>query len=369
MPAKNRLRKRALIDLTNRARGGIFLYLITWVAIGVTYELSSLAPYFFYFNFLVFSFFMILRAAHYYLVKRNPDFQVCFMTNCLIVLILAGGLHWGLIVAWIVSYESYQEIRNLILVVTPAFAIGGAVALSISNTIRIIYPTLVYLPGMLVLLLAGDSRDFLIPLLAFFSLIYVYITTSNIHSDYWAAIKDYLKVEKRADRMEVVSNTDPLTKVKNRMYFDRRFQEEWKRSTRSDSPLSILMLDLDRFKQINDSYGHSFGDDYLKVVANTLSAEIHREGDCMARYGGEEFVFLLPDTDADNACLVASRLLKSISQAELEFEGKRINITCSIGGSTIVPDHKISLGHLLKKADEALYQAKNNGRNQYCFSS
>ena len=310
---------------------------------------------------------MLLRATHYYLVKRNPDFRTSFMTSCLIMLILAGGLHWGLILAWTLSHEIFNEMRYLILVVTPAFAIGGAVALSISNAIRIIYPTLVYLPGMAVLLLIDNSRDLLLPLLALFSLIYVYITTSNIHTDYWTAIKDYLKVERRADRMEQVSNTDPLTKVKNRMYFDRRFQEEWKRSTRSDSPLSILMLDLDRFKQINDRFGHGFGDDYLKVVANTLNAEIQREGDCLARYGGEEFVFLLPDTDAENASLVASRLLKSISQAELEYEGKRVNITCSIGGSTIIPDHKISLGHLLKKADEALYQAKNNGRNQYCF--
>jgi len=288
------------------------------------------------------------------------------MINCLISLVIVTAIHWGCMVAWIAYHHDYDPIRNVILIATPAFAIAGAVALSISNIIRIVYPLAMYLPGMIVLFMMDNQEDRLLAFLAIFSIVYVLITTAKVRADYWKALHGRLEAEKRADMMEEISNTDPLTKIKNRMYFDKQFDREWKRGLRLELPVSILMIDLDHFKRINDNYGHAFGDEYLVEVAGVLSNQIQREGDCLARYGGEEFVVLLPDTDAESARQVANRLIDAISKLVMVYQQNEISVTCSIGGSTMIPNQKIKHDYLLKKADVALYQAKHNGRNQYC---
>ena len=165
--------------------------------------------------------------------------------------------------------------------------------------------------------------------------------------------------------MEQLSITDQLTKLKNRLYFDKKFDEEWQRSSRMKLPLSVLLIDIDNFKEINDNYGHLFGDECLRLIASTISSELLRASDCVARYGGEEFVALLPNTEEDETRAIAEKLVKAISNVGSKIDDKKINITCSIGGATTLPDYQDNKEHLLKQADIALYQAKNNGRNQY----
>ncbi len=125
------------------------------------------------------------------------------------------------------------------------------------------------------------------------------------------------------------------------------------------------MVDLDHFKRLNDTYGHIFGDACLQQVAAVLQREVKREIDLVARYGGEEFVVLLPDTDAAGARRVGEILRQAIECIEIDHDGEAVRLTASIGGASLVPERETDASLLLKQADDALYRAKETGRNRY----
>ncbi|PJZ70589.1 diguanylate cyclase response regulator [Leptospira perolatii] len=163
-----------------------------------------------------------------------------------------------------------------------------------------------------------------------------------------------------------VSRTDGLSGVWNRRYFDEVLEVEWKRSGRSQKPVSLLLLDIDYFKKYNDTYGHQAGDDCIRKVAGVLRDTARRAGDFAARYGGEEFALILPDTESQNALKVAEQILTKIRLLKIPHENSEVapHVTVSLGLSTMVSEKGISLSLLVEKADEALYQSKKKGRNQ-----
>ena len=157
------------------------------------------------------------------------------------------------------------------------------------------------------------------------------------------------------------SLTDGLTGAGNRISLDSVLSREVDQANRYHQPLSLLVLDLDHFKKINDSYGHVTGDYVLKMVAKTIQAS-SRCADMTFRFGGEEFVVLLNKTDTAGARITAERIRNNISQLSLHFAKQQIPVSVSIGVATL--GHGESKDSLLGRADQALYQAKQNGRNQ-----
>lgn len=359
------LQKRALRDLSNRATGGIFIYLLVWLVIAISHQFPVVFPLFFYLNTTILLVIAAVRILHLYLYKRWPESSVSTMTNWLVYTILFAAIHWGVMVAWIMFDDKAVDVRNMMMVVTAGFAIGGSTTLSISTRIRIIYPVFMFCPGILVLINQGGSSSWVFAGLIVLALIYVHSTTKITHKDYWEAITNQNVAEDRANLMEQLSITDQLTQLKNRLYFDKKFDEEWQRSSRMKIPLSILLMDIDNFKDINDTYGHLSGDECLRRIASTISAELLRASDCVARYGGEEFVALLPNTGEAETQAIAEKLVQAVSSVGSEINDQKIQITCSIGGATTHPNYQDNKEYLLKQADIALYQAKNNGRNQY----
>ncbi|TRY29869.1 diguanylate cyclase [Aliiglaciecola sp. M165] len=168
-----------------------------------------------------------------------------------------------------------------------------------------------------------------------------------------------------ADRLKELASIDGLTGVHNRRYFEQYFDEQAKLSARNKKPLSILMIDIDFFKQYNDLYGHLAGDDCLRLVANIIDKALERPTDHVARYGGEEFVVILPDTDIKGLEVVAKHILQKIQTANIVHEGAPNGVlSVSLGGCSAVCD----LTHyksLILSADEKLYLAKRSGRNRY----
>ncbi|MCW9016182.1 MAG: GGDEF domain-containing protein, partial [Kangiellaceae bacterium] len=150
----------------------------------------------------------------------------------------------------------------------------------------------------------------------------------------------------------------------NRRKLLDRVRLEWSRSLRSKSPISLLLLDLDEFKNINDNYGHDVGDAVLKTVAEILT-ETLRDADMIARWGGEEFVILLPETELSQAGSVAERVRRKVENSKLAVGDVRIKFTVSIGFSTNRGGDK-SFDTLLKLAEQFLSQAKQSGRNKVC---
>ncbi len=167
-------------------------------------------------------------------------------------------------------------------------------------------------------------------------------------------------------QLTMLASLDGLTGIANRRAFDERFAREWHRSLRTGAPLSLLMIDIDHFKQFNDRYGHQAGDQALTNVAVALAAHLQRPADMVARFGGEEFAVLLPQTDQAGAAHMAETLRRAIAGLAILHHGSAFGIvTVSIGGAAY--DHLQSGDSdrlpLLTAADQALYQAKRSGRN------
>lgn len=169
-------------------------------------------------------------------------------------------------------------------------------------------------------------------------------------------------------RVEHLSRTDALTGLANRRHFDEMTQKEVWRSKRHKSQLSLIMLDIDFFKQYNDSYGHQEGDQCLQKVAAIIRLCAQRPADLAARFGGEEFVILLPDSDTEGANKVASLIQARLAKIQLEHKNSSVSpyITASMGVATIDFDYINTAEELIHLADERLYAAKRDGRNRIC---
>ena len=164
---------------------------------------------------------------------------------------------------------------------------------------------------------------------------------------------------------------DPLTGIYNRRYFDENLDRAVKTLSRSGGMMSLMMIDIDHFKKYNDTYGHSEGDNCLKIIAETLSKTVTRADDFAARYGGEEFAVVLPNTDEKGARVIAEKLLENIRNCNIPHENSDVAkcVTISIGVTTSSVSHTQNPDHYIKRADEMLYESKQNGRDRYTFGS
>ncbi len=172
------------------------------------------------------------------------------------------------------------------------------------------------------------------------------------------------KIEKLKQQMEKIKQEvriDPLTRVDNRRAFDTRIKREFASFKRYGSKVSMIMIDIDHFKMVNDTYGHRTGDGVLRVVAGIIRKEI-RDIDSLARYGGEEFAVILPNTVLSSALEVAERLRAKVEESRFSYKGKQFSVTISLGVGEIQEDD--TLESFLRRVDAALYAAKHAGRNQ-----
>jgi len=166
-------------------------------------------------------------------------------------------------------------------------------------------------------------------------------------------------------KLEKLANLDGLTGIANRRVFDDDLKKEWRRAKRQNTVLSLLMCDVDYFKNYNDSYGHLAGDECLRKIAATMQNLFQRAGDLVSRYGGEEFAIILPGVPYRGVTKVVEQLRLSIAQLGIKHlrpDGSSI-VTISVGGVTVLPELEMSEQDIVSRADKALYQAKQKGRN------
>lgn len=165
--------------------------------------------------------------------------------------------------------------------------------------------------------------------------------------------------------LEILTATDGLTHIANRRSFDRALEREWSRQTRTESPLSLLMLDVDYFKKFNDHYGHQRGDECLRQVAKAIEQFARRPGDLAARYGGEEFALILPNSRPEDAMGIARQIVEAVAALHLPHADSPLgHVTTSVGIATMIPMPDIGPEQIIMRADEALYKAKRGGRNR-----
>ncbi len=190
-----------------------------------------------------------------------------------------------------------------------------------------------------------------------------------------ARVQAHINLKKKSDMLEKLASVDALTDIPNRRKFDEVIVKEWKRSHRYKSALSVIMIDVDKFKEYNDNYGHATGDFCLQKIAGVLKTSVKRPYDFYARYGGEEFIVILPDIDADGAVEVGSTILKAVEELDIphKFSDVSDHVTISLGIATMSPSKETDPHFkIIDSADKMLYAAKKTGRNRLCnkdFSS
>jgi diguanylate cyclase (GGDEF)-like protein len=193
-----------------------------------------------------------------------------------------------------------------------------------------------------------------------------YITKPFRESIFRVRIRNHIDLKKYRDEIARLSVQDGLTGISNRRRFDEYLEHEWLRAARNKGPISLVLSDIDFFKNFNDNYGHTSGDDCLCAVARALSSSTKRPADLVARYGGEEFACVLPETEGEGAVGIANRMRELVAGLGISHAHSDVapHVTVSLGVATLTPDRGARASDLINLADECLYKAKRDGRNQ-----
>jgi diguanylate cyclase (GGDEF)-like protein len=196
------------------------------------------------------------------------------------------------------------------------------------------------------------------------------ITSAELKSEIQHSRKIKKRLEQANEKLKILSNYDDLTNLPNRRYLFKYLEKEINLSFRQKKPLSLLIIDIDFFKEYNDNYGHIKGDHCLKTVAQLLNSSLKRKSDFVARYGGDEFIIILPNTEKQGALSIITEIKQAMAFASIEHQYSQAEsrVTLSIGGHTTFGYKKYKPEILIKEADDSLYWIKNQGRNDYLIT-
>jgi len=359
------LQRKGLIDVSTRLKNGAFIYAALWVAACQAGDFADRFPGVVWWNALFLLLFGLVRLGLHLVLPRVTERAswVRLRTAFRFVTSL-HAFYFGALTAWVLVWPEAKDVAAYAVVIAATMTIGGTMIVAIEPMLAIAYPVALITPIITGLLIFyTPSNGVLAALGGIFALYCVRVARALGH-DYWLGQRSRLLLEERARQLEVLSLTDTLTQIPNRLYFERRLAMEWASARRAHLPLSVAIIDLDHFKSINDTHGHPFGDECLKATANALQSELLRTTDEVARYGGEEFIVLLPQVSLEGAVAVAQRLLESVHEVVVTSGSASTRMSCSIGVACTIPAQPGSADALIKAADRALYEAKQQGRNR-----
>ena len=311
------------------------------------------------------TFHLVWRRFHRLVSRIRLEYEYFIGSTC-------AAIFWAMGLLFFMSY--LPEPRRMLLVLLSCLYIT-ACAVLLLNSRNCFYGAL--LPIGLVLsfeLLAEPSSTSGVTLMILLFIIMfaellrrriLHWQTTGLHNRFLSA-EMASQLRRRTESLRIASQQDGLTAIANRGKFEEQLEVQWRRCARAAAPLSLLLLDVDYFKQFNDKYGHQAGDDCLRQVAAVLKQALRRDDDLAARYGGEEFVLLLPFTDLPGALTVADSVQRALARLALPHAGSLVanRVTCSLGCARLIPEPEIAPGELVEMADVALYRAKRNGRNR-----
>lgn len=220
----------------------------------------------------------------------------------------------------------------------------------------------------------GDTQVLLLPLLHKakpYGIIFLFKDNfkeemESLDQSFWVTMCQIIVAALENARLYKLATVDGLTGLFVRQFFDVQIHKEFYRATRYGEKVGYMMSDIDHFKNFNDTYGHEMGDRVLRLVADEIKKSV-RSVDIAARYGGEELCVILPNTDKEGSLNIAERVRQNIESLKIPHEGEEIRITCSVGVSSIPENNPVDVKEFLKQADLALYEAKDNGRNQVVY--
>jgi diguanylate cyclase (GGDEF)-like protein len=305
---------------------------------------------------------LVLRLLHHLPSEQSPEAMQRWL-NQQWGLILLTALSWGLIHALVLSQPLLSSAATIATLSTVAFGTAMGFNFAMRRGRAILALLLIYLPGLLVMALAGGEQSAtLITLAAYLS--YLLLALNRSHREYRATLALELKLLEQQESLEILSRTDSLTQLGNRHQFNSLFPVMVANAQRQSDPLSLVLLDIDFFKQVNDLHGHACGDACLSAFAERMRQVFRRDSDALLRLGGEEFGVLMPNTSLEQACQLAESFRQALIQQGFDIADNRLPLTASLGVGCFDPLRDSDAATFFKRVDDALYLAKGMGRNR-----
>lgn len=355
--------RRASRDIVKRSITGSFIYLLIWFAIIIPNRLYVNNPDI---CFWITLFYVGMAGCRIFcqvnfekIYQQSPGLWKAIFYP----LILLPALGWGILCSLSFTHPVFEPFFLVLVISTAGLSGGGVTALLPSRALSIGLISCFLLPGLVSTLLV-DYQNASLSLMFGIYWIGMYSVTRNLHREYWQGLSYSMVIRKHAAELERLNGLDGLTELHNRLFFDAALRRELKAASRSQSHLSLLLLDIDHFKRVNDRYGHLVGDACLRRMADCLREQVKRETDVVARYGGEEFVVILPDMEIDQAVSIAEKIRVAAEEMDPLPLGLNRSFTISVGVASLIPRPDTSPEQLIEMADSALYRAKNGGRNR-----
>lgn len=316
---------------------------------------------------LVFTLLLILRMRHRLPQEVDRESLRRWLNHhwCLIAL---TGLCWGMLHAWALSNPAFADSWLVATLSTIAFSTAMAYNFSMDKARAMLTVALLYLPGLFAMGLDWSERLGPLTTLGFY-LSYLLLVINRSHREYRNTLALELKLLEQQASLEHLSRTDSLTQLGNRYQFNTLFPALVDSAQQRADPLSLVLLDIDFFKRINDEYGHTCGDAYLSAFAERMRKVFRRDSDTLLRLGGEEFGVLMPHTSLEQARRLAESFIDDLAAHPLKAQGTALSVSASLGVGCFDPQRDASPEALFKRVDDALYQAKKNGRNRLVLAN
>ncbi len=348
-------------DLENRSASGSYIYAGTWMLIGFGTGFAESSSFIFYS--LIFVFF-VLGAIR--LICRNVIGNLTVnRSNLRSLTIYLNALLPAFIMSCIYSASFvitvFQPLFFYLTLTLFALISGGIVVFSPSANLSLLYLITLISPPILTTLIF--SSDY-----------YLEATMLVVYGGFMYAlsrrlVNEYKQLISQQNELIKLNSLDSLTGIANRRAFENTIELNWATHTRTKSHIALMLIDIDYFKNINDTFGHAAGDKIICCVAEKIESICKRRTDCVARIGGEEFAVILPMTTSCAAIKLAEEVRKQVESANVVIDGQSISCTVSIGLACCVPSQHNSSKALFKTADENLYKAKTDGRNKVIYEA
>jgi len=358
---RHKTNERVLQDLKKRSTFGIFFYVTLSFTVVFADQYYVRHPLFSVIFMLAMLGICAFRLIHLPVSKKMGDRYATANKNIFYASVITTAAIWGITFALIMFQPEEYTTQMITAVLICGLCAGGVVAFIPNRWLSIYFNVSMLIPAAASMFMFRTNLH-LATLVLFFS-VYLVIIAIRGNKEYWDALENEYLLEVKSEELARLSNTDVLTGLYNRRYFDQALELEWKRSGRNKSLLSVIIFDIDHFKKINDTFGHQAGDKYLRKMTAALDAVFKRDYDIVARYGGEEFIVLLPGISAENSWQLAEQARKNIEALIVRYQGKRFATTISAGVMCCIPDYTTNPDYIVSCADKALYEAKERGRN------
>ncbi|GEA13342.1 diguanylate cyclase [Alteromonas sp. KUL49] len=343
-------------DLEKRSKNGAYIYTAIWLVVGLGTQFYQRFPLLFIAILALFVFLGLGRLlSHKYSEELRTKYNLLW--NFTIYFnALAPVLTLGVIFSLSVVSTTFEPLFLFLLICMFGVLSGGIVNFAPRFDVSASFVLALLVPAFISLVFFSTNRLIEAVLISIYGT-YMFLLARKMNKEYTTRVMQQLQLEQ-------LNNQDSLTGIANRRSFDKSFVDVWGIRSRPDGRISLMLIDIDLFKRVNDTYGHAVGDDVIKKVAKAIREVCRRESDIVARIGGEEFAVLISTKDQDFILELAERIRSNIENMQMHSDTDSFQVTVSIGVATLEPSREMAPKTLFTLADSNLYVAKESGRNR-----